>query len=155
MTTSYWLFARLQTPSENDIVIPVEKCINDWCKNTFSFDIHNLPTKKSRANLMIKFVRVRFICGSHHMAYIWGLIRIRFCGFQAVSGAVAIFKAVYHGARIWLPANWKTRQEIRQDFRQPVSTSGKYKVKMTTNVNQYQPVESQNGLDLPLIIRGS
>jgi len=26
---------------------------------------------------------------------------------------------------------------------------------MTTGVNQYQPVETQNGLDLPLIIRGS
>jgi hypothetical protein len=26
---------------------------------------------------------------------------------------------------------------------------------MTTSVNQYQPVENQNGLDLPLIIRGS
>ena len=49
----------------------------------------------------------------------------------------------------------KTRQEIRQVFQQPVSTSGKYKVEMTTSVNQYQPVENKNGLDLPLIIRGS
>jgi len=28
-------------------------------------------------------------------------------------------------------------------------------MKMTTSVNQYQSVETQNGLDLPLIIRGS
>jgi len=26
---------------------------------------------------------------------------------------------------------------------------------MTTSVNQYQSVENENGLDLPLIIRGS